>query len=59
MIIMNSECLKDCKKFLGVNPYNCDTNIVKGDGYFLYSLYDKYGKQVVEETIKYLRRTYD
>ena len=59
MIVINSECLKDCKKFLGVSPYNIDTNVVKGDGHFLYYLFDKYGKHVVEETMQYLRRTYD
>ena len=57
MIIINSECLKECKKFLGVHPYNTDTNVCKKDGHFLYYLYNKYGKQVVEETLRYLRES--
>lgn len=55
MIILNSECLRDCKKFLGVFPYNNSNNVVQGDGHYLYSLYDKYGKMIVETTLTYLR----
>lgn len=47
--------IDDCKKFLGLAPYNNLTNIVAGDGHYLNSLYNKYGKEVVDKTIKELR----
>lgn len=47
--------IDDCKKFLGLAPYNNFTNIVVGDGHYLKSLYDKYGKEIVDKTIKELR----
>lgn len=51
----NNAMIDDCKKFLGLAPYNSCCNIVQGDGYFLLSLYNKYGKDNVNNTIKYLR----
>ena len=52
----NANCIADCKKFLGLPPHDTDTNVVKGDGSFLRSLYDKYGEAAVRLTLIYLKR---
>ena len=54
--LINAKCLDDCKKFLGVSPYNASSNIVQGDGHFLQSLYHKYGERVVNTALDYLKR---
>ncbi len=44
--------LKDqCKKYLGVKPYDEDTNVVKHDIYFLVQLQNTYGKETVEKAM--------
>ena len=45
----------DCKKYLGLPPYNDWTNICVSDPYFYKSICDKYGKKSVDDTIKFLR----
>ena len=47
--------IDDCKKYLGLPPYDGWTNICVGDPYFYKSICDKYGKQNVDDTIKLLR----
>ena len=46
----------DVKKFLGLPPYNNTTNIVVGDGFFLASLYRKYGREQINKTLKKLKK---
>ena len=48
--------IDDCKKYLGLPPYNGFTNIVQGDGYFYAALCKKYGEQNVRHTIADLQR---
>ena len=43
--------INECKKFLGQPPHDTDTNVAKGDPFFLESLYDKYGKTTVMRTL--------
>lgn len=46
------EILKDrCRKYLGIEPYNSDTNVVKHDIYFLIQLQTTYGKEAVEKAM--------
>ena len=46
----------DLKKYLGLPPYNTFTNPVAYDIYYLNSLYIKYGKESVTETLKKLSK---
>lgn len=50
--------VEDCKKYLGLPPYNGWTNIVVSDSYFYESICKKYGKDIVNETIKMLKRDF-
>ena len=52
---LNYELLEACKKFLGYSPYDSDSNICRGDGFYLNSLYNKYGAAAVAEMLKYCR----
>ena len=45
----------DCKKYLGMEPFNDSSNFCKGDYYYLFELYNKYGVQDVVTEIKKLR----
>lgn len=54
-VTYSKECLDDCKKFLGIKPYNTPTNVVMGDPHYLNSLHIKYGKSAVDEAIRYLK----
>ena len=47
---------EECKKFLGLGAYNSHMNICFGDGFYLQSLYKKYGKEEVDAEIKRLRK---
>ena len=51
---MNNNLIDDCKKYLGLYPYNDWTNVCVSDSYFYKSICDKYGKQNVDDTIKIL-----
>ena len=45
--------LKDqCKKYLGIKPYDSDTNVVKYDIYFLIQLQTTYGENAVNKAIR-------
>lgn len=46
--------IEDIKKFLGVAPYNTDSNVVRGDPFYLRSLYTKYGEENVKAKVKEL-----
>lgn len=46
----------DLKKYLGLPPYNTFTNPVAYDGYYLNSLYIKYGRESVTETLNRLSK---
>lgn len=50
--------VEDCKKYLGLPPYNGWTNIVVSDSYFYESICKKYGEDVVAKTIKMLKRDF-
>lgn len=41
----------DLKKYLGLPPHNTFINPVAYDGYYLRSLYNKYGEDVVKRAI--------
>ena len=42
---------EDCKKYLGITPYNQVSNVCLLDIYYLESLYSKYGREKVQEEI--------
>lgn len=46
----------DLKKYLGLPPYNTFTNPAAYDIYYLNSLYIKYGRESVTETLKKLSK---
>lgn len=46
--------IEDIKKFLGISPYNTDSNIVRSDPFYLKFLYSKYGEETVKAKIKEL-----
>ena len=54
---MLTDLTNDCRKYLGLGIHNSGTNIVRGDSYFLQSLYDKYGEKEVDSEIHKLRKT--
>lgn len=54
----NTDIVDDCKKYLGIAPYNNFTNICVGDPYFHRALCDKYGAYEVNQTILDLRARY-
>ena len=51
---ISKDCLDECKKFLGIKPYNTYSNIVIGDTIFLNYLRSKYGTDIVTECIRHL-----
>lgn len=51
-----SNIVDDCKKFLGVPPYNHSSNICVGDIYFYKSICNTYGESNVINTCKELQR---
>lgn len=54
---MRADGLTDeCMKFLGLGIYSSHMNICFGDGFYLQSLYKKYGKEDVDAEIKRLRK---
>ena len=52
---MNNNLIDDCKKYLGMHPYNDWTNIVVSDSYFYMDMCEKYGKENVANAIKELK----
>lgn len=50
--------IEDCKKYLGIAPYNTSTNVVAHDPYFCNSLTRRYGAQSVAYVIMVLKRGY-
>ena len=50
------ELEEDLKKYLCLPPYNTFTNPVAYDAYYLNSMYIKYGKESVTETLKTLSK---
>ena len=48
----------DCKKYLGICPYNCWANIIVGDSYFYMDMCKKYGEETVNKTIKALKEDF-
>lgn len=50
------ELENDLKKYLGLPPYNTFTNPVAYDGYYLNSLYIKYGRESVTKTLNRLSK---
>ena len=53
---MLTNLTNDCRKYLGLTPFDTGTNIVRGDSYFLQSLYDKYGEEKVYNELDKLRK---
>ena len=49
---MNNTLIDNCKKYLGIYPYNDSTNVVTGDPYFYIDMCKKYGKENVDNAIK-------
>lgn len=47
--------IDDCKKYFGLYPYNTWANIVVSDSYFYMDMCKKYGKEIVNKTLKTLR----
>ena len=52
---MKNNLIDDCKKYLGIFPYNDLTNIVVNDSYFYMDMCKRYGKENVINTIKELK----
>lgn len=53
---MDKQLIDDCKKFLGLPPYNTWTNVVCGDIYFRMDMVRKYGEEQVVKAIKELEK---
>lgn len=51
-----SEIERDCRKLLGLQPFNDFTNLCYGDGIFYESICRKYGKKSVEDEIARLEK---
>ena len=49
-----NDVVKDCMKYLGLPPYHGFTNPCIKDPFFLRSLYEKYGEDVVHKTLSNL-----
>lgn len=41
----------NCRMYLGVKPYDTDTNVVKHDPYFLMSMETLWGKEAVKKAL--------
>ena len=52
---MNNNLIDDCKKYLGLPPYDGWTNVCVIDPYFYKSMCDKYGEQDVKREVERLR----
>lgn len=50
-----SNITEDVKKYLGIAPYNTDSNIVRGDCYYYKQLCSTYGEAAVQNKIRELR----
>ena len=53
---MNNNLIDDCKKYLGLYPYNNWTNFVVKDFYFYTDMCKKYGEENVANAIKELSK---
>ena len=53
----DNNIIEDCKKYLGIAPYNISTNVVAYDPYFCNSLSRRYGAQSVAYVIMVLKRS--
>lgn len=53
---MNNNLIEDCKKYLGIYPYNNWTNFVVSDYYFYQDMCKRYGEQSVANAIKELKK---
>lgn len=53
---MNERLLEECKKYLGIKPYDTDFNIVKYDPYYIMQLEKVYGKEEVKQAIEKIKR---
>ena len=51
--------IEECKKFLGCEPYNTDTNVCKGDAIYLESLYCKYGESTVKAVLQHCKQQFE
>ena len=50
-----SSLIDDCKKYLGLPPYDGWTNVCVSDPYFYKSICNKYGEQNVQDAIEGLK----
>ena len=50
-----SNLIDDCKKYLGISPYDNWFNVVICDTYFYKSICEKYGEQDVKREVERLR----
>ena len=48
----------DCKKYLGISPYDGWTNVVVNDVYFYMDMCKRYGEEIVNKTIKALNKNF-
>ena len=53
-----NDVVKDCMKYLGLPPYHGFTNPCVKDPFFLRSLYEKYGADMVNKTLSELVKQY-
>ncbi len=51
----SSALIEDCKKYLGLVPYNTYNSIVVGDPFFYNSMCKKYGAEDVAYVVKNLK----
>ena len=52
------DIINDCKKYLGVHPYDNWANIIVGDAYFYADMCKTYGEQNVVKTIKAIKEDF-
>ena len=50
------EQVKQClRKFYGLAPYDGDTNFIKGDTFYLDTVYDKFGVELIRRAMNELK----
>ena len=47
--MLDKNCVRDLAMFRGLPPYDTPSNYTRGDGYFIMSINNKYGRDMVDK----------
>ena len=47
--MLDKNCVRDLAMFRGLPPYDIPSNYTRGDGYFIMSIINKYGQDMVDK----------